>query len=391
MLASLATLPRKSLWSPRRLIWDTAAGLEKDGKHAFGADIRFTNRSTHRHKFFFQHETLGMAITLNRLVPRDLGRWNADRWRDARQRTANFCVYVFVRLVVGFIQTLPLDMGDSICRTLATFVSRHAKIRHDTTASNLASVFPDASEQEYRQIELAMWHSLMLMICEIAWAQRRLHLTNWSQYVQFRNHRGILRGCLSKRPLVMVTGHFGNFEIGGYTAGLMGCESTTIARRLDNPFVHRWVERFRSAKGQKMIDKEGCAMAVDQHLADGGTLTILADQHAGPKGCWTHFLGVPASCHKALALFSLGSGAPMLAGSTRRINGQPMQFESACVAVADPLDDPDGDCESVGSLTKWYNRQLAFSVGESVEQYWWLHRRWREPPPRVAKRLAKAA
>ena len=68
-----------------------------------------------------------------------------------------------------------------------------------------------------------------------------------------------------------------------------------------------------------------------------------------------------------------------------------MRFESACIGYVDPLDDPERHCESVTSLTKWYNRQLAISVGESVEQYWWLHRRWREPPPRVARRLAKAA
>ena len=315
----------------------------------------------------------------------------SGRWRAAWQTSLYFIAYLFVRLVVAVLQALPIDMGDSVCRVAAKLIARYGKIRHRTTAANLQQVFPDASEAERVALEVSMWHSLLLMVCEIAWAQRRLHLTNWSQYVQFRNSPDILRYSLSKRPSVLVTGHFGNFEIGGYTVGLMGCESTTIARRLDNPFLHNWVERFRSAKGQRMLDKDGCSAEVEQHLESGGTLAILADQHAGPKGCWTNFLGVPASCHKALALFSLSSSAPMLAGSTRRINGQPMRFESACIGYVDPLDDPDQHCASVTSLTKWYNRQLAISVGESVEQYWWLHRRWREPPPRVARRLAKAA
>ncbi|MCS7467635.1 lipid A biosynthesis acyltransferase [Stieleria sp. ICT_E10.1] len=332
-----------------------------------------------------------MVTPIKRFMPLGVGGKLAAGWKPARQRAIDFASYLVVRLVVAVIQTLPLDLGDALCRMLATLICRLGPIRKRTTATNLKQVFPHASERQRKALEVSMWHSLMLMVCEIAWAQRRLHLTNWSQYVRFRNSRDILRNCLSKRPTVMVTGHFGNFEIGGYTAGLMACESTTIARRLDNPFLDDWVHRFRSAKGQTMLDKDGCAIQVDQHLADGGTLAILADQHAGPKGCWTKFLGVPASCHKALALFSLGSGAPMLAGSTRRIDGQPMKFETACVAVADPDDDPEGNCDSVESLTKWYNRQLAISVSEAVEQYWWLHRRWREPPPRVAKRLAKAA
>lgn len=309
----------------------------------------------------------------------------------ALKTALDFFAYLIVRLLVAVIQTLPLDVGDAVCRGLAKLAAHHLKIRRRTTRENLCRVFPNATERQRRNLEVAMWHSLMLMVCEIAWAQRRLHLTNWNQYVRFRGNRTILRHCLSQRPVVMVTGHFGNFEMGGYTAGLMGCESTTIARRLDNPFLHRWVERFRSAKGQRLLDKDGCANEAGAHLAAGGTLSILADQHAGPKGCWTHFLGVPASCHKALALFSLGSGAPMIAGCARRIDGRPMQFESACIAVADPDDDPEGHCRSVESLTRWYNRQLAQSIGQSVEQYWWLHRRWREPPPRAAKKLAKAA
>ncbi|MEO1618407.1 MAG: lysophospholipid acyltransferase family protein [Planctomycetota bacterium] len=314
-----------------------------------------------------------------------------QRLAGSGKTAGDFLAYALVRFVVAVIQTMPLEMGDSVCRCLAGVLTGPIRIRRSITESNLRQVFPDATPQQRRRLEKAMWHSLLLMVCEIAWAQRRLHLTNWGQYVRFRNNREILLRNLSKRPLVMVTGHFGNFEIGGYTAGLMGCEATTIARRLDNPFLHRWVERFRSAKGQRMVDKEGCAAEVDRHLADGGTLAILADQHAGPKGCWVNFLGVPASCHKALALFSLGTNAPMMAGMTRRIDGKPMQFESNCVGVADPLDDPNGDCDSVQTLTRWYNRQLAASVGESVEQYWWLHRRWRKPPERVEKKLRRAA
>lgn len=197
----------------------------------------------------------------------------------------------------------------------------------------------------------------------------------------------MLRALLSDRPSVTVTGHLGNFEVGGYVVGLMGFQTTSIARRLDNPHIHGWVERFRSAKGQHLVDKEGCAADVDRLLQNGGALSLLADQHAGDKGCWVDFLGAPASCHKALALFSLSSKAPMLAAYTRRVDGQPMRFESGCVGVADPIDDSAGVCRSVENLTRWYNARLTDAIRPAVEQYWWLHRRWRKPPERVAKRL----
>ncbi len=301
----------------------------------------------------------------------------------------DFAAYLLVRLFVACIQTLPLDMGDSFCRWVGWLASGPLRVRRTATENNLRQIFPHADARDRKRISLAMWHHLLLMVCEIAWAQRRLHRTNWSQHVRFRDNRKMLEYMLSKRPTVMVTGHFGNFEIGGYVSGLMGLSTLTIARRLDNPFLHSWVERFRGAKGQRMVDKDGCAVEVEQHLNSGGILALLADQHAGPKGCWVDFMGVPASCHKALALFSLSCDAPMLVASTRRVGGQPMRFELSCYGVADPLEEDARMCASVTSLTQWYNQRLAEAIDDAVEQYWWLHRRWRVPPEKVSKRLAK--
>jgi KDO2-lipid IV(A) lauroyltransferase len=363
--SSQTNKPGESVW-----IWN----------HEFGENLSWIVPSTCK-------EAIVSAVKIgNRLPPSA-----AVRLGKATRVSRDFATYCAVRLLIAVIQTLPLDMGDTVCRALARLVTGPVKIRHGVTDENLKRVFPDSDAESRRRLSYAMWHHLLLMVCEIAWAQRRLHLTNWSQHVTFRQNRKSLRLMLSDRPVVTVTGHFGNFEIGGYVTGLMGISTLTIARQLDNRFLHRWVERFRGAKGQHMVDKEGCATEVNQHLQQGGILTLLADQHAGPKGCWVNFLGVPASCHKALALFSLGSQAPMLAGSTCRVDGRPMQFEMTCAGIADPANDTEGVCDSVATLTEWYNGMLAVAVGGAVEQYWWLHRRWRTPPERIAKRMRRAA
>jgi KDO2-lipid IV(A) lauroyltransferase len=80
----------------------------------------------------------------------------------------------------------------------------------------------------------------------------------------------------------------------------------------------------------------------------------------------------------------------MVVVSTRRVGGKPMQFEASCIAIADPEIDTE-ICSGMKSLTHWYNGQLANAVADAPEQYWWMHRRWRKPPEKVARRLAKAA
>ncbi len=144
----------------------------------------------------------------------------------------DFAAYMTVRLLVATIQTLPFDMGDSICRFLAWLASGPMGIRQKITERNLSRVFPEGDEASRKKLSFEMWHHLLLMVCEIAWAQRRLHRSNWSNHLQYRNNRKMLELMLSDRPVVIVTGHLGNFEIGGYQSGMMGLSSLSIARPL---------------------------------------------------------------------------------------------------------------------------------------------------------------
>ncbi len=304
-----------------------------------------------------------------------------------RRRLQHYFEYVVVRLLIATVQTLPEDCAEGLCRAGAWLLSDVLNVRGSTVGENLERVFPDHRPAQRRAIRRGMWRHLLLMLCEIAWAPRRLHRCNWKQHVRFEGTSQVLQYLLSPRPLVIVSGHFGNFEMGGYITGLMGIPTTTIARNLDNPHLHRYITRFRAAKGQWMVDKNGCAPQIDRHLSRGGILTLLADQHGGERGCWVDFLGHPASCHKGLALFSLTSRAPMMVGYTRR-DGGPMQFVQGMTGVVDPVDETPVT-SGVRQLTAWYNDRLAEVVMQSPDQYWWLHRRWRPKP--VRKRATPAA
>jgi len=308
---------------------------------------------------------------------------------NRKQSVIDFGVYVVSRIIVAFLQVLPYDMADSLCRLAAKLFSKVIVIRRKTFIDNMRLIFPNSTAQQQAALCEAMWHHLFLMVCEIAWAPRRLHLCNWMKHFQVRDNRVMLKHLLGGRPTIMVTGHYGNFEVSGYAVGMMGFPTVTIARRLDNAYLHAYLEEFRGTHGQLMVDKEGCALLIDRHLATGGALSLLADQHAGTKGCWVDFLGADASCHKALALFSLTSGAPMVVGYTRRLD-RPMFFESGVVGVADPVNDPTGICGGVRPLTQWFSDRLAEAIAPGIEQYWWVHRRWRTKPTK-ARKVARAA
>ena len=129
-----------------------------------------------------------------------------------------------------------------------------------------------------------MWEHLFLLVLEVAHTPRKIHETNWRDYVRLTNEDELVRSLLDDRPVLIVTAHLGNFEVGGYVLGVLGFPTYTVARTLDNPYLDRFVNRFRGGTGQHIIPKNGGYDQIVEVLARGGTMTFLADQYAGPEG-----------------------------------------------------------------------------------------------------------
>jgi len=300
----------------------------------------------------------------------------------------DWLVYLLVRFFVCFIQAVSPETCRILSRWLALLACDVIGLRRSTVDDNIRHVYPDATAEQRRDLARRMWEHLFLMVCEIAHAPRKIHETNWRKYIRIPGQRQAIGYLLDQRPLVLVSGHFGNFELTSYVLGLLGFPTYAIARKLDNPFLDRYVNRFRSANGQFILPKDGSAAQVDAVLRSGRAIALLGDQSAGPKGCWVDFLGRPASCHKAVALFTLVSGAPLLVCYGRRYGG-PMEVELGVEAIADPLRGGD-ELAGVKPLTRWYNAALERIILADPDQYWWVHRRWKGDPARRRRRPKSA-
>lgn len=300
------------------------------------------------------------------------------------KRLTDRLVYIAVRVLVATIQIFPLESSAVIARWVAWFAVDVAKIRHRVVDGNLKRAFPESTAQHRRLIARQMWEHLVLMMCEIAHLPRKVHETNWRQYIRIHNKRRMCTYLLDRRSVVLLSAHFGNFEVAGVTAGMLGIRTHTVARDLDNRLVSDFFQGIRESKGQYMLPKEGSAPLINRVLEARGTIALLGDQYAGPKGCWVDFFGQPTSYHKAVAVFPLTARAPLLITYAKRIGG-PLQFE---VGLADVLDPELVPRQQLGitPVTQWYSQELERIVRDTPQQYWWLHRRWKADPP---KRYAK--
>jgi KDO2-lipid IV(A) lauroyltransferase len=300
------------------------------------------------------------------------------------RQALDFAVYLFVRVLISLVQAVPLSVCERGAEVLATLAGRVLRIRHHVVDENLRIAFPTLAESERTNIAWRMWRHLFLMCAEIAHTPRKVHRTNWREHSQIVDLEMFVRTLLSGRPLVVVSAHYGNFELGGYLMGLFGFPTYTVARKLDNAYIDRFINRFRGRTGQYMLPKRGSGHEIKQVLDGGGILTLLGDQSAGKKGCWVTFFGRPASTHKAVSLFSLGNEAPTMVSFARR-TGKPLQYEVGPKAIVDPRE-PGFDRRTVPLLAQWYTDELENLIREAPEQYWWLHRRWKGQPTARALR-----
>ncbi len=168
-----------------------------------------------------------------------------------------YLVYFAVRVTITAAQMVPLETAHGLAGLLAWVCCDVLRLRGQVVEENLRNAFPDLPPSRRHRLARRMWRHLFLLVFEVALAKRKVRHTNWRRYVKLDNVVDSMRRLMSDRPLVFVTGHFGNFEMGGYLLGLMGYPTYSVARTLDNPYLDRFLARFRGATGQYLIPKAG--------------------------------------------------------------------------------------------------------------------------------------
>ena len=224
----------------------------------------------------------------------------------ARSVFADYAVYLCVRLLVCVIQSLSLNAARGFAGALAWLAYRIDRRHREAARDNLRQAFPNQhTEAQIDGMIQAIYRHFCTMLIEIIQLPRRLHTNNWRRHLILRDGRVLVDALLSDRPLMFVTGHFGNWEMAGYALGLLGFTTHAIARPLDNPYLDDFLRRFRETTGQKILAKKGDFDQMESILAHGGVIATLGDQDAGQRGLFVDFFGRPASTHKAIALLAL--------------------------------------------------------------------------------------
>ena len=270
---------------------------------------------------------------------------------------------------------------------LGRFVFDVLKIRREVTLANLRSTFGETmSEDEYVALARRAYGQLGGSLLEFT-SLPGMDREELREVVRFENLDIIDRVRESGSGAMLVTAHFGSWELFGASFVSRGYDTTFFVKRQKNPLVADMQDDIRRKAGIEIVT-EGPAVAkgVLRALRKGHLVGILPDQDARRHGVFVEFLGRVASTFKGPAYFAYRANVPIIPAYVRRTEDGNHLGVILDAIYPDPTRDVD---EEVFRLTQAYTDRMTEFIREYPENYFWVHRRFKSTPPDPVPYLAE--
>ncbi|PPB79997.1 KDO2-lipid IV(A) lauroyltransferase [Albidovulum inexpectatum] len=170
------------------------------------------------------------------------------------------------------------------------------------------------------------------------------------------------------RPVILATGHFGNYDVARAALIARGYRVGALYRPMKNTLFNDHYVRTISQIGTPLFPRGRKGMGeMVRFLREGGMLGLLMDQHMG-HGVPLRFMGHPARTATSAADLALKYGADLVPiYGVRQPDG--LNFRIVTHAPI-PHSDPE-------TMTQAINDSLEDIVRQHMDQWFWIHRRWK--------------
>jgi KDO2-lipid IV(A) lauroyltransferase len=285
--------------------------------------------------------------------------------------------YVPARVAGFLLQRLSYGLALRIATVLAA-TAVAVRFRHRVVRKNLRLAFgTEIDERERRRIASGVYrHWIQTLIADIPHVLRTVRRDHWSRFVDVAALEPLRRLHAEGRGVILVSGHLGNPEIGGWLGGLAGLPIHSVANQQKNARLNGFLEGLRTSSGQRILYKQGALRHGRNILGRGEIVAFLADLNDRREGLAVDFFGHGASTMYGPAALSVRSGAPLLPVAIVRDGPGPHYH----VAFGEPIHPLRGapSAAEIHRLTQAYTTALERFIRLWPEQWVWFHRRWDE-------------
>ena len=298
-----------------------------------------------------------------------------DRRRKKRRKNLllqriEYAAYRFVaRRVARMSDETVVRWGTRIGAWSGRVVRRRDKV----AMRNLRAAFPERSRRELRQTLDECWRhfgrelliSMKMQTLSLAEIAARCTIVN-GHYVEESMARG--KGTL------LMSAHFGGWEVAGLAILSMVGKTVTVARPLDNELLERDLQQLREKTGAEVVDRRRAARGLLKTLTRNGVVVLLPDQAVqSHEGILSPFLRRPAWTTSAPAKMALRAGSTIVFGFCIP-DGLRHRLEFEEPIRVDQLREDERD---PAALTHRFNEVIGRRILQRPDLYMWMHDRWK--------------
>jgi Kdo2-lipid IVA lauroyltransferase/acyltransferase len=271
------------------------------------------------------------------------------------------------RLVLGALLALPYRWrvplaGWLMARVVAPLAGYDKRVR-----DNLALIVPDLPEAEVKRMCRKVPENVGRTLIELYSGRDFVaHVTR--EPLTGPGLAALDAAHQQGRPVILVTGHFGNYDASRAALIARGYRVGGLYRPMDNGWFNDHYVKAISTIGTPLFPrgKKGLAEMV-RFLRSGGMLGMVIDQHM-TQGARLRFFGRDALTSLSAAELALKYDALVIPTyGIRKPNG--LDFE---IVVEAPI--AAGTPEE---MTQALNDSLERLVRAHMDQWFWIHRRWK--------------
>lgn len=289
-------------------------------------------------------------------------------------------LYVALRSWVLVINCFPVGLNLLSARVLGRIwwllIKRHRQRAMEHLRLALGDRYTEAQLLEIARKSFEHWTQVYLV--ELGMTPRLITEWTWARHVELCDLGPALRELLKDRAVIMVTPHFGNFELLGYTICKLGIPIHAVMRPLDNRLITDYVMRTRAASGLELIFKRGATNRFQEIFEAHEPLCFIADQDAGRKAVFVDFFGRKAAVYKSIGIAAMHYRIPVIAGYCLRTRPG-FHYQMGIERIIQP-EEWESRENPLEWLTAEFTHALELSIRRAPEQYLWIHRRWKHRP-----------
>ena len=291
--------------------------------------------------------------------------------------------YYLFRFFETLFLALPNNFQKAFILALAKVVFwidiKHKKI----IKANLDLTIKDQiSEEKYKSILNYCHKTLALVLLQVL-RSSRLSLEDMQKSVHFENRHYIDDAIKEGRKIIIISAHYGNWELGATAVGALIHPITSIHKKMNDNYFDDYLLRSRTKFNMTMVEKKGAIRHLVKALKNNQIITMMIDQNVHPKdGIYVDFLGAKATQSAAPAFLARKFDAliiPIL------IHTSPEKED--VITVLEPIITAQTDDEEkdIFESTQAQANMLSNVIKAHPEPWFWCHKRWKSAYPEIYK------